>query len=228
MTGSLQGLSICRGGPQISHLFFADDSLIFCRATIADCRALTYLLSCYERVSGQKLNQEKTSLFFSTNTHHERLKMLLWRIGSEILPTNAALVARMGKGDPLCPLCHVENETLPHLFFYCQVSRLFWFGVCWGFKSEAVHVGNGLDIIKFVLNRLVCHGSPTELCGISPDSSTQLALILDCIWSFRNQIVHQGPLQSPLTYLKSLELRIMEHSASLDPGDFMRPREVSR
>jgi hypothetical protein len=71
MTGSLQGLSICRGGPQISHLFFADDSLIFCRATIADCPALTYLLSCYERASGQKLNQEKTSLFFSTNTHHD-------------------------------------------------------------------------------------------------------------------------------------------------------------
>ena len=71
MTGSLQGLSICKGGPQISHLFFADDSLIFCRATIADCRALTYLLSCYERASGQKLNQEKTSLFFSTNTQHD-------------------------------------------------------------------------------------------------------------------------------------------------------------
>uniref|UniRef100_A0A2N9IPV8 Reverse transcriptase domain-containing protein n=1 Tax=Fagus sylvatica TaxID=28930 RepID=A0A2N9IPV8_FAGSY len=35
------------------------------------CRALTYLLSCYERASGQKLNQEKTSLFFSTNTQHD-------------------------------------------------------------------------------------------------------------------------------------------------------------
>jgi hypothetical protein len=62
---------------------------------------------------------------------HERLKMFLWRIGSEILPTNTALVAEWARGDPLCPLCHVENETLPHLFFYCQVLRLFWFGVCW-------------------------------------------------------------------------------------------------
>uniref|UniRef100_A0A2N9JAB7 RNase H type-1 domain-containing protein n=1 Tax=Fagus sylvatica TaxID=28930 RepID=A0A2N9JAB7_FAGSY len=130
---------------------------------------------------------------------HERLKMFLWRIGSETLPTNAALVARMGKGP----------------------------GPLVSFVSDTVHVGNGLDIIKFVLNPPVCPGSPTKLCGISPDSSTQFALILDCIWSFRNQIVHQGPLQSPLTCLKSLKLRIMEHSTSLDPGDFMCPREVS-
>ena len=32
----IHGFSLCRAGPQISHLFFADDSLIFCRATVGD------------------------------------------------------------------------------------------------------------------------------------------------------------------------------------------------
>lgn len=31
-SGSLWGVSLCRAGPKVSHLFFADDSVIFCRA----------------------------------------------------------------------------------------------------------------------------------------------------------------------------------------------------
>ena len=29
----IRGLSICRQGPQITHLFFADDCLLFCRSS---------------------------------------------------------------------------------------------------------------------------------------------------------------------------------------------------
>uniref|UniRef100_A0A2N9I4W7 Reverse transcriptase domain-containing protein n=1 Tax=Fagus sylvatica TaxID=28930 RepID=A0A2N9I4W7_FAGSY len=64
----IQGISISRGGPRFSHLFFADDSIIFCRAKIEECRALREILKLYEDASGQKLNMEKTSLFFSANT----------------------------------------------------------------------------------------------------------------------------------------------------------------
>ena len=32
----IRGFSLCKRGPKISHLFFADDSLLFCRASLAD------------------------------------------------------------------------------------------------------------------------------------------------------------------------------------------------
>ena len=35
--GDIRGVSLCRNGPKLTHLLFADDSLIFCRAKIEEC-----------------------------------------------------------------------------------------------------------------------------------------------------------------------------------------------
>ena len=48
--------------------FFADDSLIFCKATLKECDELQRLLAVYEKVSGQQLNRAKTFFFFLVAT----------------------------------------------------------------------------------------------------------------------------------------------------------------
>ena len=45
------GVSICKKGPRLTHLFFADDSLIFCKASLVECQKIQDLLDCYERAS---------------------------------------------------------------------------------------------------------------------------------------------------------------------------------
>ena len=68
MNEEIQGFSICRNGPKITHLFFADDYLLFCRSTLEECEKIQELLSYYEVTSGQMIKKNKTALLFSRNT----------------------------------------------------------------------------------------------------------------------------------------------------------------
>ncbi|GLT33352.1 hypothetical protein SLA2020_079500 [Shorea laevis] len=64
----LKGATVCRVGPKISHLFFADDSLLFGAATEREATHLVHILQHYSAVSGQQINLDKSSIFFSCNT----------------------------------------------------------------------------------------------------------------------------------------------------------------
>ena len=84
--GSMEGIAICHGGPKLSHLFFADDSLIFCNASLAECDSLQRVLEANERASGQQLNRAKTSLFFmSNNTPKEIQDERKKRFGAQVI-----------------------------------------------------------------------------------------------------------------------------------------------
>ena len=56
----------------ISHLFFADDSLLFYKVSSQECQHLIDILRLYEAASGQKINTDKSSMFFSVNTSEEK------------------------------------------------------------------------------------------------------------------------------------------------------------
>ena len=68
MEGSIKGVAISIYAPRVSHLFFADDSVLFCHATEDECQRVLDILAIYERGTGQKINKEKTNIFFSSNT----------------------------------------------------------------------------------------------------------------------------------------------------------------
>ena len=68
LNGDIHGFSLCRRGPRLTHLLFIDDSLPFCRATVVECVNVLKILEAYERALGQKVNRDKTALFFSRST----------------------------------------------------------------------------------------------------------------------------------------------------------------
>ncbi|XP_060959406.1 uncharacterized protein LOC133030622 [Cannabis sativa] len=65
---NLRGLKLTRHAPSISHLLFADDSLLFCEATNSSSIAINKVLDIYHEASGQLLNTAKSVMSFSPNT----------------------------------------------------------------------------------------------------------------------------------------------------------------
>ncbi|GAA0163890.1 hypothetical protein LIER_39678 [Lithospermum erythrorhizon] len=53
---ALSGIHISRESPSISHILFADDTMIFCRATLEEAKVVMNILREYEAVSGQMIN----------------------------------------------------------------------------------------------------------------------------------------------------------------------------
>ena len=52
MDRRIKGVSICREVPTISNLMFADDSILFCRATTGEVQVINEMLQVYANASG--------------------------------------------------------------------------------------------------------------------------------------------------------------------------------
>jgi hypothetical protein len=86
--GHLKGFRNGVSGPAISHLLFADDSIFFTRADDRSINTLKNILQTYSQGSGQRINLQKSSLYFgyhctaeikqkvmnSLNVHNEALQ----------------------------------------------------------------------------------------------------------------------------------------------------------
>ncbi|XP_058002198.1 uncharacterized protein LOC110637782 isoform X3 [Hevea brasiliensis] len=77
--GRLHGVKL--PAPPVSHLFVADDSLLFGRATPDEADAIRSLLTTYERASGQQINVEKSELTTSKCVYSHLRSELRGRIG---------------------------------------------------------------------------------------------------------------------------------------------------
>lgn len=64
----VQGMLVAKGVTSINHLLFADDSILFCKASKEKWYRIQNIVIIYEKASGQTINKQKSSLFFSSNT----------------------------------------------------------------------------------------------------------------------------------------------------------------
>lgn len=65
--GSLTGIRIARNAPPISHLFFADDNVLFFKSSQEEVDVVKGIIATYKGALGQKANMDKSKLFASRN-----------------------------------------------------------------------------------------------------------------------------------------------------------------
>lgn len=75
-----QGFHMEINGPQINHLSFADDVIIFSSVTSSSLQLIMKVLSTYQRVSGQLINNKKSHFTIPTNTPQDISLISLKRI----------------------------------------------------------------------------------------------------------------------------------------------------
>ena len=73
-----------------------------------------------------------------------RARLLMWNIIADKLPTGAILRKRAFAGPTWCVLCRKEEETTPHLFLTCEVTKDLWYQVTQALNITTVW--HGADI----------------------------------------------------------------------------------
>jgi len=81
----IHGIQVARRAPQISHIFFADDSLLFARANPSEADCIMETLSKYQATSGQLVNLEKSEASFNRNVLDEVKDMIRNRMKVKIV-----------------------------------------------------------------------------------------------------------------------------------------------
>ncbi|OMO55184.1 reverse transcriptase [Corchorus capsularis] len=66
--GSVKGIKLSKHCPVLSHLFFADDALLFMEARVQNCQKVAEIIEKFCKASGQRVNLLKSSAIFSLNT----------------------------------------------------------------------------------------------------------------------------------------------------------------
>ncbi|XP_043700141.1 wall-associated receptor kinase 2-like [Telopea speciosissima] len=77
--GDIKGTRVRNRAPPITHLSFADDSLLFAEGKLEELYALKTCLTTYCKASSQEINLKKSCMTFSPNTH-PRIKRWFSRI----------------------------------------------------------------------------------------------------------------------------------------------------
>ncbi|XP_042983410.1 uncharacterized protein LOC122312832 [Carya illinoinensis] len=140
----------------------------------------------------------------------DRLKLLLWKVLNNILPTRSLLknCLSLSESQVNYPICDSEEENVNHLFLNCTFSKVLW-------RLSPLP----LDISKFasigITKWVECILNPENPLKIPSQQIQQFQLFallsMDCLWFLRNKIVHDSFSYNLDTFVNGVLKNFKEH-----------------
>jgi hypothetical protein len=157
------------------------------------------------------LTSSQWKFFWKINLN-DRLKLFLWKIAWDIVPSKIRLnaVFPIPPSQLVCPLCKVEEDSLPHLFFSCFFARVSWRLSPWPLDSLK---WSSLTLPDWIKGIITPHNSFSIPAADSHKFQIFAAVFCDMIWFSRNQAIHKGILPDALKLAANIKRVTMEHFA---------------
>ncbi|GKD17719.1 reverse transcriptase, partial [Tanacetum coccineum] len=134
-----------------------------------------------------------------------KVRLFLWKVISNCVPTMENLYKRNCSRSPLCLICSAHVESIEHMLFECAWTRPVWFGSPLTFRSHhSHHSGNNISLLiqSFIDDNL-----------FSPEAVRVLATVATTCWSIwkaRNSFIYDNVALSPTNTLASIYAQLAE------------------
>ncbi|XP_061998979.1 uncharacterized protein LOC133716290 [Rosa rugosa] len=173
--GSWKPVKASQSGPKISHLFFADDLMLFAEASSIQTCKLKRCLDLFCSLSGQAVNYEKSMIFCSPNTC-KRIAVDISKICGSPLTNDLGKYLGM-------PLIHsrVNKNTYASIFDKIQCRLSSW-------KSKVLSMAGRLTLVQSVTSAIPNYAMQTARLpllgglGIKKTADMNQAMLAKASW----------------------------------------------
>ncbi|CAN1347905.1 Putative ribonuclease H protein At1g65750 [Linum perenne] len=77
----LHDITLTRNGPKITHCLFADDTIVFGKASISEVDKIIQTINDYGAIIGQEINNAKSAVYFSRNVDANLKRAIVQKLG---------------------------------------------------------------------------------------------------------------------------------------------------
>ncbi|CAN1129754.1 Putative ribonuclease H protein At1g65750 [Linum perenne] len=153
-SGAWRPISLSPGGPQLSHLFYADDLILFAEALEDQARVIRSCLDRFCLASGQAVSREKSVIFCSKNTRRRNSLLISLILG---MPLTQDLGRYLG-----VPILHERVTSHPYQDILDRIDKKLA-----GWKVKTLSLAGRVTLAQSVLAAIPAYAMQTSVLPVN-------------------------------------------------------------